>query len=112
MGADRIADCHTGNGPQRGIPAICAAATAPRWDRFRHRIEIPRRAATCALLPEDVRPLPEYQRNTPNCAWLPLQCGRQRSTRKPTEREWLRQPAERLAFQTTTSRCRLRASTT
>src|SRR5208337_207017 len=99
MGADRIADRHTGNGPQRCIPAICAAATAPRWDRFRHRIEIPRRAATRALLPEDVRPLPEYERNTPGCARLPLQCGRKRCAWKSTEREWLRQPSERLAFQ-------------
>src|SRR5271166_78402 len=99
MGADRIAHCHAGNGPQRGIPAIRAPATAPRWDRFRHRIEVPCRAATRALLPEDVRPLSEYERNTPGCAWLPLQCGWKRCTWKSAEWEWLRQPTERFAFQ-------------
>ena len=67
--------------------------------RHRDRFHLPARAATGALLSEDVQPVSKHGRNTAGHSGLPVQQRRKPRGGRSAQRQWLRQSPERLPFQ-------------
>ena len=98
MGADRAAHRHRDHRSHRRLPTLRPAATSARRHRLRHRINLPRRAATGAVLSADVLALREHDWITPSRSRLPVRCWR-RPARDCQRRKRLRQSSKHLALQ-------------
>ena len=94
-----LADCDARDRPDSGFRELRLAATSAGRDRLGDRIDLSGRAATGAVLSENVLAIRKYQRDAPCRAGLSLQCGRQPGSRQSARRQRLRQPPKRLAFQ-------------
>ena len=99
MGADRPAHRHPHDRAHARVSKLRAAATATRRNGHRHRLELPRRAATGAVLSEDVFALSEIRRGRRSPCWAVPLMRRQPRGGQSRQRQRLRQPPDCLALE-------------
>src|ERR1017187_5219488 len=99
MGSDRAAHRDAHDSSQRGIPAICAAATPAGWNGLRNRINLFAVAAISLVLPKDVCPIRKCQWHASRGARVSFELGRHGPVGQSTEWKRMREPAERVGFQ-------------